>query len=268
MDEKELTDRLNEIVERFCERKPTTLLGSFSPPFDTSKPNQHDSKKEFLAEWQLVEKAILNAEELFETLTLRYKDEHRLSDVSKTLCALIDREAKSSLPRGEIETPIDLVIRNSTDVGITFILIFLLLDLKTELNKRKQELTDQEAEFWSGNSRPPNHYARTIALRFARYVAKGTGKRPTVGTSRDGGHPSTDFGRALEEIFQLLEIKSDFRRAATWAVEQLTDDDFLPPANALAAFGGLGGFGGISAPNRLMGLMEAGSELLKKGETE
>lgn len=83
-------------------------------------------------------------------------------------------------------------------------------------------------------NRSPNYYARTIALRLARLYAKEMGHRPTLGISREGNFPSTDFGRALEEVFTILNITASFRNAARWAIEQLTDEDMRPQRNALA----------------------------------
>ncbi len=248
MDESEKTERLNEIAARFCEPKPTGLMGSYLPPFDTKKPNLHDSKSEFIVELKLVEEAMHQANELFTLLTNPYQEDHQLKEVCTTICDYVNLQARSSASQRYIESPADLVRRNACEIGLSYSMAHLLQEFLQGIKKRKQELKDQEAEFWSGKSRPPNHYARTIALRFARYVASGTGTKPTVGTSRDGGHPSTDFGRALEEIFQLLDISADFRRAATWAVDQLTDDDLKPVQNALGALGGIG------TPNRLFGL--------------
>lgn len=261
MDENEKNERLREIAGRFCDLGPTTILGGNQPPFDATKPNLHDSKAEFLEEKQMVTKAALQAEELFEFLAIQFKDDHPLNEVSKAVCNYVDRQARASESKKAIEVPSDLVKRNAIDIGVTYSMAYIVLEVAYGLKKRELELKDQEAEFWSGSSRPPNHYARTIALRFARFVAQGTGKMPTVGTARDGGHPSTDFGRALEEIFDVLDISADFRRAANWAVEQLTADDLKPAQNS---FRDSGAFGSV---NRLMGLMEY-AEKYHEAQTE
>jgi hypothetical protein len=79
---------------------------------------------------------------------------------------------------------------------------------------------------------------RAIALRLARLYAREKGERPTFGTARDGGHPSTNYGRALERIFEPLGIKDGVRRPAEWALAQLTDDD-LRPVSTIALLGGV-----------------------------
>ena len=259
-----IAERINEIADRFYERPRRTVLGTSPLPFDISKPNLHDTKQEFLAERELVDKSAKNAEELFRILTYRYDDDHALKDVSQELCQYVDDVVKASTSKDEIKAPSDLVKRNAIDIGITYSLAYMVLDVAYGFKRRRQELSDQEREFWSGNSRPPNHYARTIALRFARYIARGTGQKPTVGTSRDGGHPSTDFGRALEEVFELLGISADFRRAAMWAVDQLTDEDLEPIQNAPR----LGNLGIGNNPTGLMGLMEAFQTEAEKGDED
>jgi hypothetical protein len=153
----------------------------------------------------------------------------------------------------------DLVRKNAADAGFTFCLILLILDLVRDLKQRNQELENQEATFWNLSGRAPNHYARTIALRFARLIARKTGKMPTFGTSSDGGHPSTEFGRALEEVFEVLEIRASVRNAARWAISQLSEDDLKPePMNALGSIFGLGGPPPRNALSPLVELMTKG----------
>ena len=138
-----------------------------------------------------------------------------------------------------------MIRKNAADAGLTYCLIFLLMDLIKDLNQRRQELENQGAAFWNLSGRAPNYYARTIALRFARVIARETGMKPTFGTARDGGHPSTEFGRALEQVFETLEIKASVRNAAKWAIDQLTEEDLKPePKNYLT----MGSLFGIGAP--------------------
>ncbi len=112
--------------------------------------------------------------------------------------------------------------------------------------ERLNELKDQEIEFWSVSYRAPKSYARTIALRLARLYALHKRQKPPFGTARDGNHPSTDFGRALEEIFDILNIEATVRNPAEWAIDQLTEDEINPPVNRL--LGGLFGFNPPSSP--------------------
>ena len=90
-----------------------------------------------------------------------------------------------------------------------------------------------------------------IALRFARLFANKTGKRPTFGISSEGAHPSTDFGRAIEQVFAILEIKADVRKAAEWALSHLTEQDWKPRQNALGGLmTGLYDFDGSGSSRR------------------
>jgi len=250
----DLNDNLRAITDRFHVAPPMGLLGHFSAPFDVSKPNLHDNKQDFLAEQNAVLAGLTHVEGLLDVIAAEHRQGSVGAEVGKRLQDYVDAKARTKSRAHETEYGHDLVRRNSSEVGLTLCLTLQMSDLLRALSIRKQELRDQEAEFWSGNSRPPNHYARTIALRFARFIAHHTRKKPTFGTSRDGGHPSTDFGRALEEIFALLKIKANVKNAATWAIDQLTEKDFQPVADALATrFQG----SGASAAPRERSIFEA-----------
>lgn len=239
MEELSLNDALRAITDRFCVVQPIGLLGHLGPPFDTTKPNQHDNKADFLAEKSAVDEAIAQSTGILDFLSAGFDKDAENHLMAKTLGEYVIKFARDKNRNTPVDSTLALTQKNAADVGLAYVLFFLVSDYHAAMTARKKELSDQEVEFWSGNSRPPNHYARTIALRFARWIASNTGKRPTFGTSRDGGHPSTDYGRALEEVFELLGIKANFRRAAEWAIGQLTDDDLRPspPAgqNALAS---------------------------------
>ncbi len=94
--------------------------------------------------------------------------------------------------------------------------------------QQKQELDLQEIPFWNAPSRPLNHFAQSIY--------RNTGDIPTFGTASDGNHLSTDFGRALEEVFEFLGINSRVRNPAVWALDQMKSGAALPKMNALAKF--------------------------------
>ena len=229
MDENALHDRLWEIAGRFgYTNDGRGLLGVNGPPFDISKPNIHDSKAEFQEEARAVDAALDHARALLQFTYSMYFEEEPGHNATKRLGDFVNQEARKDQDHERSESIIDMIRRNAVDYGLTFLTHFLVLDFQRQLAKRKQELADQESVYWSSAHRAPNHYARTIALRFAKLVARSTGKYPTIGTSRDGGHPSTDFGRALEEIFELLGIGANFRNPAQWAIRQLTDDDLKP----------------------------------------
>ncbi|MBS8228344.1 hypothetical protein [Vannielia litorea] len=234
MEDSQLIEQLHQIMERCCKVPKPSLLAAHSPPFDYRKPNEHDSKPEFLAEKQMVADGIVHCEAVFEFVKSGMVAESEHHALAKRLSQHVDTGCREEARvRQRAATATDLARSNAAEVGATFSAAALCLDIAYQLRKRAQELEQQELAFWSGKSRPPNHHARTIALRAARYVARTTGKRPTVGKSSEGNLPSTDFGRAVEEVFSLLGIKSDFRRAARWAVKQLRPEDYQPPRNAL-----------------------------------
>lgn len=253
MEEPDLIEQLIAITSRFYQKEGVTILGAAGPPFDVSKPNLHDNKKEFSAEFRDVKDAIKAARGLFDLLVRGFNPDATVNKHAKALVAYVDEQVRVRYRTNRPENITDLIRNNAADDGHSFVLAMLLIDYIQAMLTREKELQDQELEFWSNKSRPPNHYARTIALRFAREIARETGEKPTVGTSRDGGHPSTDYARALEEIFQLLKIRANVRRAANWAVEQLTPEDLEPQAhNALGS-----AFGGLRAPSHRKDVVNA-----------
>lgn len=229
MEETDLNERLWAIADRFSVSKPGGLLGVGHPPFDISRPNLHDSKADFLEEKRTVSSALENARPLLE---LVYKGvtsaEGPEQGVITKVLKYVDAKVRGKQSTDRAESVFDLTRSNAANIGFSIVLMYMLFDFIEALKSRQQELESQEAIFWSGVGRAPNYHARTIALRFAKLVARSTGKKPTFGTARDGGHPSTDFGRALEEIFSVLEVKADVRNAARWAIGELTADDLRP----------------------------------------
>ncbi|WP_417599805.1 hypothetical protein [Pararhodobacter oceanensis] len=217
-------ERLEKVLQRFRKDSDQDQDASNCRDFDISKPNLHDNKQAFLREKQVVEEGLASAKQLNKLLVGSLGASGDLN-AAANICAFVDQHSRSR-NRNRIVWSIDQLIRNNvSDAGLTFVLNFILADLRFALLARHRELETQEKVFWSGTNRPPNHFARTIAHRLARFIASGTGQMPTFGTSRHGGHPSTDYGRALQEVFEILEIEADFRRPGQWAISQLTDDD-------------------------------------------
>lgn len=256
MNEDDMDARLREIVDRFGPPRQWGLLGgTLALPLDTSKPNIHDSKAAFIEEKRAVEASLEEGDALLDFLMAAYRPEVAEHALSERIVEIINGSVRKRAQHDRPETIARMIRKNAADAGLCYCLIYLLIDLVEELKQRKQELENQEAIFWNVNGRAPNHYARAIALRLARAVAHRSGKMPTFGTSSDGGHPSTEFGRALEEVFEILEIKADVRHPAKWAISQLSEDDLKPePINHLAA-GSF--FGQPSALNALSGITDA-----------
>lgn len=66
--------------------------------------------------------------------------------------------------------------------------------------------------------RPPNWRARHVAYVIASYLMEATGRAPSLWT---GQTPTGSFAMALTEIFKVLGIRSDIRRAGEWALSKL-----------------------------------------------
>jgi hypothetical protein len=185
--------------------------------------------------------------------------------LARRLEEVVDGSARRKLLVPSPNTITDLVRKNKADTGFFVHELWGLADLLMLLRERQDELKDQEQQYWNRKSRPPNYYARAIALRLARLYAREKGARPTFGTARDGGHPSTRYGRALETIFVALEIKGGVKHAAKWAIDQLTEDDLRPaPLGDL-----LGGFGALGAlPENALRVDLGGTDRLPERRSE
>jgi hypothetical protein len=234
------------------------------PHLDVSRPNIHHSKKEFLRELAAVQAALDRASGALNAL-LPEDGDTEAEAMTMRIGRAIDDRARRSRSRLQVHDVTSLLRKNLADTGFYINALWALVDLSSDLQDRRNELKDQEKQYWAVNHRPANHYARAIALRLARLYAQEKGIRPTFGTARDGGHPSTDYGRALEQIFAALDIKGSVRNPAKWAIDQLTEEDVRPARSIL------GGLLGVSAGQRssgeprnaladIMGALEKGPE--------
>ncbi len=231
----QLEDIVNRMLEPFGKTwspKRRTLLQMNDPPFDVSKPKEHDSKAEFLAELTAVESCLENIDALMGTLLAREGDEGHNAMLER-LRPTIDQKARQKVSRQPSNNLHDMIRKNVADVGAYHISLLIVIDFWRSLRDRQQELKAQEERFWQASHRPPNHYARTIALRLAKLFARETGKKPTYGTSGETGDPSTAYSRALADTFNVLGIQSRVRTPAEWAIDQITDDDLLPHSPGL-----------------------------------
>jgi hypothetical protein len=230
LNEADRNERIREVVDRLLGRSSQNALRFGSPGLDATRPNIHDSKAEFQVELATVQRAIENLREVLAALVGPVgEDDPRYNAMLGRLRSAIDQSAGRRVAGLKPESTVDLIRKNKVDTGFFYNSLLGLFDLLSAFNDRLDELKSQEKQFWTVTHRPANYYARTIALRLARLYAKEKGKRPTFGTARDGGHPSTDFGRALEQVFSILGVRANVRGAATWAIEQLTEDDLKPP---------------------------------------
>lgn len=93
-------------------------LSTFSePPFDISKPNQHNTKADFEREYKIVSES---TEALFALLKLLLrtegKDKAKIAELNR-LGANIDEKMRENAPTGPFETAHQLVRRSVVDAG-------------------------------------------------------------------------------------------------------------------------------------------------------
>lgn len=231
---------VDEMLSPYGKQSPraSTLLGN-SPPFDTSKPNQHDTKAQFIRERDACKETLEHLDAVFSTLLPSEEDEAG-REMFDALHPRIDQKLRDQARRIFADSPTSLVRKNIAEVGGSHVFLYMCLDLQSVIGDRLRELNEQEERFWNLKHRAPDYYAREIALRLARLFAQETGQFPTWGTSPHDGSGSTQFARALAKAFTILGIKSHTRGPAEWALGQLTETDMEPSGDA---FEGLRGYG-------------------------
>lgn len=219
---------INEMLAPFG-KEVTQGIGLFgsSPPINTSKPNEHDSKAEFQKEYDIVSKSLEGIGHALAALipdaenAVSEHDFTRFSDV-------MDEKLRRNATNDNLGHTRNLLRKNIAEVGGITAYLTVLLDLQYALQERSLELEDQKERFWSLSHRAPDYYARAIALRLAKLFAEQTGTKPSYGTSGETGEASTGYTRALREIFKILGITSSERSYAEWAAKQITERDLLP----------------------------------------
>ncbi|MBO6790606.1 MAG: hypothetical protein JJ894_08725 [Dinoroseobacter sp.] len=210
-------------------------------PFDTERPNSHDTKADFLTEKAATEAAIKQCEDLYDLILSGFGGEGRVDAVAAaSICGFVDVNRHYDQQGKRTNSIPEFILKGMIDHSLSFSLGYALHAFQGGLLDKLQHLRDQEREFWSNASRPPKHYARAIALRLARFYCKEVGEFPTSGVSGDGGHPSTDYTRGLQEVYEVLGIQAQVRNMADWAVSQLTEDDIKRPRFGLGSILGLG----------------------------
>ncbi|OAN77497.1 hypothetical protein A8B82_12915 [Sulfitobacter sp. EhC04] len=242
MEKPSKVDQIHSLCEALFGERHRNYLSVASSFLDISRPNFHDSKTEFLQELTAVEAIISHCDGIFSLLVGQGQDApetHKL--MIDRLVPAINQHVMQSIAFKEISTPNDLAVKNVVETGFHYSSLLVVLHMMEAYRRRLKELKQQEVDFWNVTHRPPKYYARTVALRFARLFAQERRVKPTIGTVSDGSHPSTDYGRALEEVFNILEINANVRTAGEWAIRQLEESDWNPPLNALS--GGLFGMG-------------------------
>jgi hypothetical protein len=219
---------LHEIVAEMVGRENCNVLALATSPIDVDPPSQHSSKKAFLLELKSIQKSRKHADGLLMEL-LGGKDEKEAAKAMREdVGRCMDELALKSLKLEILDNPHQLLVATAKQAGFHYSIMYMLISAITILDQRLNELNDQEKEFWAVTNRPPNYHARIVALRLARLYAKRLGAYPTFGTARDGGHPSTDFAKALEKVFSIIGISANIRGPAEWAIKQLTEADVKP----------------------------------------
>ena len=219
-------DRLYDIVNEMLGPEyaisvpPITGLAGLRPPFDTSKPNQHDSKAEFLLELEAVEACLDGIASMVEKIAPR-EGEKKRQEMLDQLQLVIDEKMDGNIPGRRPDSGFAAGRNLAASVGGFYSTFVVLSEFRSALKARHSELKAQEAEFWSVSHRPPNYHARTIAFRLADLYFRQTGKKPTLGSSGTTGDPSTAYSIALKQTFELMEIDCGVRSPAEWAVANL-----------------------------------------------
>ncbi|UPH70160.1 hypothetical protein LGT41_0010080 [Abyssibius alkaniclasticus] len=238
MTEDSKEDQVRRILEEQLGWQPKRAWPGDKPHFfSLDKANIHDNKSEFIAERDTVK---LVSDSLHTLLTRLVSNKPgqppEQAEMFERLSQVINITAASRIQSEPPYTAIDLALRNVMQTDFFNSTIYVAFEMYQAYSKRYIELMEQETQFWKVSNRPPNYYARTIALRFARFYARTQRRLPTYGTSSDGPYPSTEYGRILEQIYEVLGIDANIRHAAKWAISQLTDEDVNPPPNALEQY--------------------------------
>lgn len=222
----------------------TGVFGGRQPPFSVRRPTEFRTKQEFQRQFDAVTAALQNIDALFEAVLPDRDDpdsEKNYSELTKSINEIMRKPA----PRTELENSINLIRRNTADVGGFLVSLHVINDLRTALRERLSDLENQRDQFWNLPYRAPDYFARAIALRLARLYAREVGERPTYGISGETGEPSTNFSRTLRDIFGILDIDAGEKAYAAWAVDRLTDDDLSGKSGA-GAPGTVGGLLGLN----------------------
>ena len=222
---------VNQFVKLHFGAEKDSFLGG--PKLDTTRPNLHENKHDFQEEFDFVLKSSDDLFSLYHGL-ISYDEVEKFSPYGISFnffSQALDRRKSERHPK----TALDLILDNIRNVDYLAAMKRVIFDLYLSFSNRKSELEEQQKLFWSTQGRPPDHYARAIALRLAKLYGRQKYTKPTIGTSSDGDHPSTEFGRFLQELFEILEIETGFRLPAEWAIDQLTDED-VGMQNSLGLF--------------------------------
>lgn len=113
-----ITDQLNALDEALFGERKRNLFDQHSPPFDVSRPNIHDSKREFLLELNAVQSIVDHTIAILDqVLGIRKDAEPEHQEMIKRLELITDFNAKQFLKSKTKETARDLARQNVIDTG-------------------------------------------------------------------------------------------------------------------------------------------------------
>lgn len=220
--------KIDAIVAGMLNRDMSMAFAIPPSSLDISKPNEHDSKKEFTVELNAVETGLKHTTGMIDLFVLR-DDQGTVVMQNRRMSSAIDKAALRDVNDLVVESAFDVIHLNMGKTGYSTSLLMTLLNSGLRSYGIKKKSFGQLGT-------APNYYARTIALRLARIYCLETGVKPTFGTASDGGHPSTVFAKAIEQVFDILGIECDIRGPIEWALSQLTESDFTPRRNAMMGY--------------------------------
>ena len=206
------------------------ILSSSLPRLDTSRPNIHESKKEFLRERDTVTSIIEHLEAVIEQVIHKQGDDEHEQMIGR-LHVAINIGAVKLQRYNQIASASVLAIRNTIDTGFYYNSLYVVIEMINVYNERLKELQDQEKEFWSVPHRAPNYYARTIALRFARLYASEKQERPTFGISREGNGQITseEMSATADHAKRMKKMRMKMSTGETSADGSMDDMDHSNP---------------------------------------
>lgn len=227
--EQKKIDQLNKLADSLSLHGSAKFHGRDTTPFDISRPNLHDPKAEFSAEFSLVSAALGHVEALIDLFRARGAEinaeetAHLTRVIDAVNLAVRNGTRKKKIHEGRSR---DLVVQNFRDTGFTANFAAVLIDMELGLRIRQAELTEQKELFWKTGHRSKSPYPYAIAYRFAHFYISQTGNPPKFGTSSHDGKPSTRFGNCLEEVFDILGIDAGIRGPAVSAAKEVVAEFF------------------------------------------
>lgn len=121
MEHDEQSEKLSKIVGKLLGRtfvpSPGAILGGLWSPFDTSKPNIHDTKKEFQKELDAVESALESTRNILFVLRPSDKSDPTQKQMADRLSAAINLLAWKEKRFARALTASELITRNAVEVG-------------------------------------------------------------------------------------------------------------------------------------------------------